>query len=88
MAAAPGCALVCVPIVVELLLVVVAPWPALFPPIPEPAEPAVCAPAHANAPSKTGAANHVRFILKYPSSRYVVRAALLPLVKDLFRYFF
>ena len=34
----------------------------LLPPIVDPVDPAVCAPAQAKAVSKTGAANHVRFI--------------------------
>ena len=60
-ALAPVCVL-CEPTVVELLLVVPGAVLVLVPPIPVPVDPAVCAPAQANAPSSTGAANHVRFI--------------------------
>ena len=52
----------CEPTVAELLLVVLGPVLVLLPPIPVPVDPVVCAPAQANAPSSTGAANHVRFI--------------------------
>jgi len=71
--------LFCEPRVLELLVVVVDPVLALLPPMPDPVEPVVCAPAQANATSKTGAANHVRFIVKFPSaSECVSTAALLP----------
>ncbi len=53
--------------VAVLLVVVLGPALVLLPPIVDPVDPAVCAPAQANAMSKTGAANHVRFISWNPS---------------------
>jgi len=55
--------------------VVPAPVVVLLPPIPEPVEPAVCAPAQAKAASIVGARSHVRFILD-PSA--FLNSAFLP----------
>jgi len=61
-AAAPGWVEVCEPVVLGLTADVAAPVPVLLPPMPDPVDPAVCAPAQANAPSRIGAVSHVRFI--------------------------
>ena len=53
----------CVPIVPVLFAVVAGPALVLLPPIADPVDPVVCAPAQANATSSTGAANHVRLIV-------------------------
>lgn len=45
------------------MLVVLGPVLVLLPLMPVPVEPVVCAPAQANAPSRIGAANHVRLML-------------------------
>jgi hypothetical protein len=58
----PGVVLVCDPTVPGVVAVVLAPVPVLLPATPEPAEPAVCAPAQAKAPIRTGAANQIRFM--------------------------
>jgi hypothetical protein len=55
--------------------VVPAPVLVLLPPMPEPVEPAVCAPAQAKAASIVGARSHVRFILD-PSA--FLKSASLP----------
>jgi hypothetical protein len=55
--------------------VVPAPVLVLLPPMPEPVEPAVCAPAQAKAASMVGARSHVRFILD-PSA--FLKSASLP----------
>ena len=57
-----------------LFVVVEAPVLVLLPPIPDPVDPAVCAPAQAKATSSAGAANHVRFIV-YSSCAEVVKPA-------------
>ena len=63
----PAAVLFCDPIVAVLLVVVLGPALVLLPPIVDPVDPVVWAPAQANAKSKTGAANHVRFIfLRFP----------------------
>ncbi|PYY17083.1 MAG: hypothetical protein DMG60_12780 [Acidobacteria bacterium] len=58
----PAAVLFCEPRVAALFVVVLGPVLVLLPPIVDPVDPAVCAPAQAKAVSKTGAANHVRFI--------------------------
>jgi len=54
------------PIVVTLFVVVLGPVLVLLPPIADPVDPAVWAPAQADARSKTGAASHVRVISWIP----------------------
>ena len=61
-ASVPAAVLFWVPSVEVLFVVVLGPALVLLPPIADPEEPVVCAPAQANAVSKIGAANHVRFI--------------------------
>jgi hypothetical protein len=58
----PAAASFCEPIVVVVLVVVLEPVLVLLPPIVDPVDPAVCAPDQEKATSKTGAANHVRFM--------------------------
>ena len=53
----------CEPIVPVAFAVVPAPVLVLLPPMPEPVEPDVCAPAQAKAASMVGARSHVRFIV-------------------------
>ena len=58
----PAAVLFCEPIVAALFVVVLGPALVLLPPIADPVDPAVCAPAQAKAVSKTGAVNHIRFM--------------------------
>lgn len=69
--------LVCDPAVAGLVAVVLGPVLVLLPPMPDPVDPAVCASAQANAPSKTGAANHIRFIIAIVLLKIVERSASL-----------
>ena len=61
--AVPPVCVFCEPSVLDVFAVVPAPVLVLLPPMPEPVEPAVCAPAQAKAASIVGARSHVRFIV-------------------------